>query len=250
MRHLNKDGTLTPQDERRVEDHPQDFEYDVLLLTKRTPTCEMAINLTRYYFGSGVTVLQGDAGDHFPSGLPLTTKHYDYIFSFLSPWILSQYLLERGKMCLNFHPGSSKYPGTGCYNFAIYDKAKYYGCVCHSIASAADVGAIHFENLFPVPPSCTVVKLKELTMITMLELYQRVLGKCYLFQPLPIHARQWQRKPYTMRDFDKLKQITHNMGDEEIARRIFASEFPGYPGAYVTVCGKRFYAKRVKDYYG
>ena len=67
------------------------------------------------------------------------------LLSFLSPWIVPQEALDRFSLALNFHPGPREYPGTGCYNFALYEGAREYGCttcwrvwtVAHSWPSGA-----------------------------------------------------------------------------------------------------------------
>ena len=46
----------------------------------------------------------------------------DYILSFRSQSILPESLLKIPKFySINFHPGPPEYPGTGCFNFAIYE---------------------------------------------------------------------------------------------------------------------------------
>ena len=35
--------------------------------------------------------------------------------------------LKKAKNAINFHPAPPKYPGSGCYNFAIYNKDKKIG---------------------------------------------------------------------------------------------------------------------------
>ena len=59
----------------------------------------------------------------------------DYIFSYLCPWIIPMSIIKKAEIAaINFHPGSPKYPGSGCYNFAIYNGEKEYGVTCHFLS--------------------------------------------------------------------------------------------------------------------
>jgi len=48
--------------------------------------------------------------------------NYDMIIAYITGWIVPNPVLQNTiKWNLNFHPGPPEYPGTGCFNFAIYD---------------------------------------------------------------------------------------------------------------------------------
>ena len=62
----------------------------------------------------------GNRDDKFPEDIEWWKG--DYIVSFLSPWVISNSLLNRAKKAsINFHPAPPEYPGIGCTNFAIYE---------------------------------------------------------------------------------------------------------------------------------
>ena len=62
----------------------------------------------------------------------LKKNRYDLIISYLSTWIFPNAVLKKTKRFnINFHPGPPKYPGVGCFNFAIFNKDKFYGCTAH-----------------------------------------------------------------------------------------------------------------------
>ena len=67
----------------------------------------------------------------------------DFILSYLNPLVLPNILIERAKIAaINFHPGSPAYPGSGCYNFALYNQAEQYGVTCHHLVKRVDSGDI------------------------------------------------------------------------------------------------------------
>jgi len=86
-------------------------------------------------------IVFGARGENFPENLHLWKG--DYIFSYLSPWIIPQGLLERAKKgAINWHPGPPEYPGIGCTNFAVYNDEKVYGITCHYMVDKVDTGKI------------------------------------------------------------------------------------------------------------
>ncbi len=70
-----------------------------------------------------------------------------YIISFVSPWIIPENLLNSAqKAAINFHPGPPDYPGTGCYNFALYEGTKKYGVTAHHMEKKVDTGNIRIND--------------------------------------------------------------------------------------------------------
>ena len=49
---------------------------------------------------------------------------------------------------------------------------------------------------------------------------------------LPISNLKWERKPYQKKDLDKLCELSNEMNDDEINKRIRATTFPGKPGPH------------------
>ena len=57
--------------------------------------------------------------------LKAINKKYDIIINYLGSWIIPKKNLNQTKFInINFHPGPPEYPGTGCYNFALYNNEK------------------------------------------------------------------------------------------------------------------------------
>ena len=166
----------------------------------------------------------------------------DFIISYLSPWIIPQAVLEKAKVAaINFHPGPPEYPGSGCYNFAIYDAVAEYGVTCHHMTRAVDTGKIIAVRRFPVFASDSVHSIAKQSSAQMLVLFYEVMSNILKGCALPASEETWKRKPYTKAEMYDLFQIKPEMPELEIQRRIKAAEYPGWPGAFIEVGGRRFY---------
>jgi len=212
----------------------------VLLLTKDTRFCEDAGNLARFVFPE-IEWVKGRLRDPFPE--TLRGQRYGAVLSFVSPWIVPEWLLGSADVALNFHPGSAEYPGIGCYNFALYEGAATYGAVCHHMKAKVDTGDIVKEALFRVLPNETVESLKFRTMTAMLELFHEIVVGLGTGEPLPRAERSWTRKAFTRKQLDQLATVSPGMAPEEIQRRVRATSYPGFRGPEVTLGGIVFRAE-------
>ncbi len=197
----------------------------VHLLTKTDHWCDAAVMESRTVFGDQLRVSRGEFGDDQPE-----YGDEDVILSFRSPWIVPAHALAHAKIAINFHPGTRDYPGTGCYNFALYEGAKRYGAIAHEMFPKVDAGPIIEERTFPVTERDTVATLKARTMIVMLAMFQDICGKIWNGESLPIRDYGWSRKPFTRREFEQLRVVTPDMDEREVARRTRAVTYPGFPG--------------------
>jgi methionyl-tRNA formyltransferase len=199
----------------------------VILLTKTEPFSRMAQAIARDAFPE-LKICEGKVGDPRPSAF--STETPDFLLSFLSPWIVPGETLDRAGTAINFHSGSSDYPGAGCYNFALYEGAAEYGAVCHHMLPKVDRGAIIMERRFPIPPDATVQSLRHAALETMIEMFREVVALIAAGQPLPVADAQWTRRPFTSREIDALSICHEDMPEEEVRRRVRATYYPGYPG--------------------
>jgi len=210
----------------------------VVVLTKRDAWSEKAGQLAQIVFGDRLVWIQGSVGDPFPKeAIP---PRSDYLLSFLSPWIIPRQVLATAKVSINFHPASRDYPGTGCYNFCLYEGATYYGATCHHMVESVDRGKIIEERRFRVLDNETVETLKFRTMIVMLSLYHDIVADIVAGQPLPEAAESWSRRPFTRAQLNELCRISPDMGQDEIARRVRATVYPGRPGPTIILGGTEF----------
>lgn len=213
---------------------------EIFLLAKGDPFSRQACAVGEILFGDRVRIFSGVVGDPLPDEIDAGSPAV--LLSFLSPWIVPGAVLERSRVALNFHPGSTDYPGIGCYNFALYEGATQFGAVCHHMLAKVDTGQVVEERLFPLLATDTVESLKYRTMVTMLAMFHDLCSMIASDQPLPVAERQWSRRPFTRREMEALKQIDPAMSDAEVRRRLRATVYPGYPGPYVEIGSERFYA--------
>nr|WP_246352165.1 formyltransferase family protein [Sphingomonas xinjiangensis] len=199
----------------------------IVLLTKRDDFSRQAQQIAASLFGTSLTVAEGAVGDDRPDCLK---GHGDYLVSFLSPWIITAAELSRFGTSINFHPGSADYPGTGCYNFALYEGSADYGATCHHMLPKVDTGAIVLERRFNTFQTDTVAGLKLRTMVTMVSMFCDIVCGIAQGDPLPVGATHWTRRAFTWREMEALKVLRPTMSEAEIARRVRATTFPGYPG--------------------
>ncbi len=211
-----------------------------LLLTKDNRFCEDAAHLARFAIPDLVW-LKGKVGDPLPESL--RAERFDAVLSFVSPWIVPEWLLAAGEVALNFHPGSADYPGTGCYNFALYEGAAEYGAVCHHMKAKVDTGDIVREVLFPILPTETVESLKFRTTIAMVELFHDIVVRVARREELPRAARTWSRKAFTRRQLNELAALSPTMDEAELRRRVRATSYPGFPGPGLEIGGIVFRAE-------
>ncbi len=201
----------------------------VLILAKTDQWSSYAIEIAKLYFPKTLLVLRGTIDDPIPAAI--SERSYSTILSFLSPWIIPASVLERTELALNFHPGSTSYPGIGCYNFALYEEAKIFGAVCHYMAPKVDTGSIIEEKQFSVAPNETVKSLKFRTMVVMLAMFHEQVENIAQGVIPPTTTLKWNRKPFSRKQLESLGKLTREMPDDEIKRRKRAMAYPGYPGA-------------------
>ena len=201
------------------------------------PDCARALAFCQERF-TDVTHCLGVWGDPLPDAA--RNWEGDYVISYLSRWVVPEFLLERArKASFNFHPASPDYPGIGCNNFALYEDAKEYGVTCHHMAPKVDTGAIIAVKRFPVYPEDGVEELLARTYVHQIELFFEILGLLAEGKDLPVSDETWTRPPFTRVQFNELFIIRPEMSKDEIARRIRAISYKHWQ-PYVEIEGYRF----------
>ena len=184
-------------------------------------------------------IFVGKIGDKLP--LKLKKKKYDIIISYLSPWIITNNLLNKTKLYnINFHPGPPNYPGIGCYNFAIYNQEKFYGVTAHIMNSKVDTGKILGVKKFKINKHITLDKLINLSYLKMYELFKDIVNKTLKNELFPSSNISWKRKPYKRIDLENLCLLKKNYKKNEILKRIRSTYYPGYPGPYFIINDRKF----------
>lgn len=199
-------------------------KYSVLFLGKKNDEyVEKALRFCRSNFTDVMDSL-GGWGDPLPD--EIERWEGDYIFSYLSRWIIPEHLLKRAKVAaINFHPAPPEYPGVGCNNFALYEGAKEYGVTCHHMASRVDSGNIIKVSRFPIMTTDTVSTLLARTYDYQLVLFYEIVSLILQDNPLTLSGERWSGRLHSRKELDDLGQISADMTKEEIANRIRATTF-------------------------
>lgn len=219
---------------------------EILLLTKSTPECKEVQDFLKTKNDVNLTIIEKDNTEIDGDIQVMNLWTGDYIISFLSPIIVPKRVLERARKCaINFHPAPPEYPGTGCYNFAIYEKAKEYGCTCHHMSEKVDSGGIIKVSRFPLYETDTVIALKDRTMGYILPLFYEIYKTIENGEELPNTKEKWTGTKHTRKELDLLGEIKPNCSEEELKHKIKATSFPGFKKTpYIKLHGHTFQHKK------
>ncbi len=187
------------------------------------------------------TIVKGARNQPLPK--EITDWQGDYIFSYLSPWIIPASVLVKASIGgINWHPGSPDYPGIGCTNFAIYNRAERFGMTCHWMNPKVDTGKIIETSYFPVTKNDTVYSITQKCYTDILKSFYNLTDRIANNQPLPESKESWRRLPYRRKELDALSKLTLEMSSEEMERRINATKYINH-WAFIEINGRRFYLK-------
>jgi methionyl-tRNA formyltransferase len=185
-----------------------------------------------------ITVYRGEHGDPFPL---VTLDCVDLIVSFSCPWVLPNSLLNQARVAaINFHPGPPNYPGIGCTNFALYNNEEKFGVTAHHMQKTVDSGDIIATQYFPIYTHDSVKNLTDRTYHYLYYMFIKVMDKIINFGDFSKSSEQWTREPFTRKELNNLCEITADMTDAEVARRLRAVTFPGKPGVFIKLNGVSF----------
>ena len=213
----------------------------ILFLAKKKPFAKDAARLLKLCFPD-TDIFFGEVTDPFPE--KAKNAVYDYVFSYISPWIIPKQVLDNTKIAaINFHPGPPEYPGIGCTNFAIYYGEKEFGITVHHMEEKVDSGKIIMVKRFPIFPNDTVYTLTQRCYAYIFTAFIEILDYIVKGLPLPEAKEHWKRQPFTRKDLNELRVITPDMDEEEIKRRVKATTFPKMPGAFIELGNIRFIAE-------
>lgn len=223
-------------------------EVSILFFAKKNKLfIEEAVRFIKQHFHN-YDIYLGDREESFP--IAKSEKSWDFIISYLSPWIVPQWLLSKAKIAaINFHPGPPEYPGIGCTNFAIYDRVSQYGVTCHHMESKVDAGKLIALKRFPVYSSETVYSLTIRCYAALLNLFFEIIDCILDNNSLPESKEIWRRRAYTREELDTLCEIKEGMDPTEVGRRVKATSFPNMPGAFMILDGRKISGKEILEYF-
>ncbi len=210
----------------------------VLFGKNNKPGIKEVIEYLKIHFKE-VKIFLGERKGEFPTEAKRIFS--DILISYMSPWIIPEEILSNTKLWnINFHPGPPNYPGIGCTNFALYNGEKIYGVTAHLMEEKVDSGKIIGVKRFPILETDTVYSLTLKSYGFMLSLFFEIIDYIIKNNKLPECNEKWTRAPYTRKELEELCVITPNMSEEEVKRRIKATQFPGMPGAYIKLYNYKF----------
>jgi len=204
----------------------------LLLVNKEKKFSNQIINITKKKFKNSKILDHNEPLDE--------SKNYDYVLSYLSKKILTKKFLKSTKQYnINFHPGSSKYPGIGCFNFALYNNEKNYGVTAHIMSEKVDSGKIIAERKFKIEKNFNVKMISEKSYVEMFKLYKEIL---YMIKNNEVRfsSIKWKRKPYQSSDLNNLSKINFNDTRSTILKKIRCTYFEGKPKPYILIKGIKF----------
>jgi len=172
-------------------------------------------------------------------------NNFDYVLSYLSKKILKKNFLNKTKKYnINFHPGPSKYPGIGCFNFALYNNEKDYGVTAHLIDEKIDSGKIIKERTFKIDKSYDVKKISDESYKEMLLLLKEIV-KMITKNRISFSGKKWKRKAYTKKDLNKLANIKNSYSKKKINKIIRCLYMQNKPGPFIIIKGFKFEYKNL-----
>jgi len=183
-------------------------------------------------------VYYGKVGQKLPKNIK--KKKYDFLISYLSPWVIKKNVLKKTKFYnINFHPGPPKYPGIGCFNFALLNNDKFYGVTMHLMNQAVDSGKIIKTKYFNIK-GFSLLKIIDKSYEEMFKLFKKEIFKILKTKKISFSNKKWKRSAYTRKDLNKLLKLDLKMKPSEIANRINALYYKGYPSPYFIIKDKKF----------
>jgi len=163
-------------------------------------------------------------------------KKIDFCFNFQES-IISENNLLKIKYPINFHPGTRKVPGRGCYSWAIYKNHKKYGVTAHIMRKKVDTGKIIDEINFDIEKFDTIETLKFKTFLLSTYLFCKVSYYIKFHNKIYFSKKKWQRKSYKLSDLNKINIIKENMPEKIKKKIIRATTY--YPfGPYFSKNGE------------
>lgn len=196
--------------------------------------------IIKYFKNKNISkdVFLGKVGDKIPE--KIKKKKYDVIVSYLSPWVLNNKILKKTNMYnINFHPGSPKYPGIGCFNFAILKNEKKYGVTMHLMNKKVDSGKIIKVKYFS-SKNLSLLNLINKSYAHMYKLFVQEMNYFFKNKNFKFSKEKWKRKAYRRIDLNNLCKLSLKMGRKKFIQRLKAVYHPDYPPPYFLIKGKKF----------
>jgi len=169
-------------------------------------------------------------------------ENIDLVISYLFWKRIKKPLIDLPRIgCINFHPAPlPDFKGVFDYNFAIYENLHSWGVSAHYVNEDFDSGDIIRVFRFDIDPKKeTTFSLEQKSQQFLYHLFESVIDNICETGALPRYRNEGGRY-INASDFEKLRQINLADTHDEIDRKIRASWYPPYNGAFIEVNGKKY----------
>ncbi len=136
--------------------------------------------------------------------------------------IIKKENLKKIKYAINFHPGPINFPGRGVISWALYKNSKNYGATAHLMNEKVDTGKILKEKTFKINNYDNIETLKFKTFLASVDIFYDLLLQLSENKKIKLSNKKWSRKPYKIRELDKINLIDQDMNEDQI-KKIYRS---------------------------
>lgn len=180
-------------------------------------------------------IMSNGRGDTMPAGAKLWKG--DFIFSYRNYWRLKKELLNAVNiMAINFHPSTPEFPGSGAYSWALYKSCSEFGVTVHLMNEKFDNGKILDVYKFKIDKNFVLNDLIEKTYKFSLVVFENYLMKLNNMTPDMIKKLKikdssfsWNKKVNKISDLDEMRELTFEMDNSEIHKRVRSFHHKNYP---------------------
>ena len=205
--------------------------------------CDYSSAMLKYLnhsFNNVISCLDGDEFN-FTDTSELFYSDYDIILAFRSRFLVPKHAIDKSKISINFHPGPPEHPGSACVNWALYNSDEFYGATAHLIDEKIDSGKIINVVRFPIFENDTVTSLLDRTYRQSHIQFCKVVDEINsVMENRFTSDERWLMKARLMKSLDEINFIDNTMSNDEIIRRIRATNHPNHPTKFI-VSDKVFY---------
>ena len=170
-----------------------------------------------------------------------------YILSFRSFYILPIKLIKQAKFAaINFHPGTPKYRGIGCVNFAILNSEKVYGSTCHLMAKRIDNGKIIDVRKFNIKKNDNIKIILKRSYNFQFKQFKKIINKIksnnFNLNLMIKKSKQdkWSKKIYNREDLNKLYKLNSLVKSNDLKKYLRATLINKFR-PYFEIDGKKYF---------
>jgi len=161
----------------------------------------------------------------------------DFLFSFHNYWLLNIKIIKLAKyFALNFHPGTPDYPGSGSYNWSVYDSKNTFGTTIHLMNKKFDNGEILKVYKFKYSRSFTVpqlIKKSNIFRVSSFKKYIDFLNK-QNYKTIKTIVKnkknyKWKNKAKNIYNLEKEREVNLKISKKKLIKKIQAFSSKQYP---------------------